>query len=124
MWVRLPKKIQYLKKELIIADYLLLCIGNTINFTNYIYLIMAALSVLQEIVLDILQKHSEKTLFGGLRCLLRNKDIYDLIEPQMKPSSPDYLSVVLSILEQKGKIKKETSSIPGHQGRKRIITIL
>ncbi len=86
---------------------------------------MAALSVLQEIVLDILQKNSEKTLFGGLRCLLRNKDIYDLIEQeQMRPSSPDYLSVVLSILEQKGKIKKETNSIPGHQGRKRIITIL
>jgi hypothetical protein len=86
---------------------------------------MTSLSALQETILDILQKHSEKTLFGGLRCVLRNKDIYDLIEnEQMKPSSPDYLSVVLSVLEQKGKIKKETGSIPGNQGRKRIITIL
>jgi len=85
---------------------------------------MSELSVLQEIVLNIVKKHSEKALFGSITCLLRNQDIYDLIEKQMKPSSQGYLTVVLNNLEEKGIIKKESNSIPGHQGRKRIITIL
>lgn len=86
---------------------------------------MPELSSLQELVLQIIEEHSSHTLFGKGNCLLKNQEIFDLIKDKnMKPSTVNYLSEVLSDLEYKKKIKRVTKSLPRHQGRKRIITIL
>lgn len=86
---------------------------------------MPELSSLQEIVLEILEMNSDKNLLSSKTCSIRNQDIYKAIKPEsMRPASVDYLSNVLKDLERKNKLKIDTQSLPGHQGRRRIITIL
>lgn len=86
---------------------------------------MSELSTLQELVLQILESNADRSLFGGAKCLLKNKEIFKKIEDvKMRPSSIDYISVVLTDLEKKGKVKKESKYLPGYQGIKRVITIL
>lgn len=86
---------------------------------------MSELSNLQEIILGIIEENSQKSLFEKGRCNLKNEDIFNLIkEKSMRPSTANYISIILGDLEKKGKIKRESKFCAGHQGRKRTITIL
>lgn len=81
---------------------------------------LTELTDLQESLLEAIKKNSENILLEK-KCFKKNKELRNLMSIK---TSENYISRVLSALEQKKKIKFKTEYLPGHQGKRRTITIL
>lgn len=82
---------------------------------------MPELTSLQYDLLRVLEQNSKRDLLRKV-CKLTGAEI--IAKMEKKPSSENYLTTALKILEQKGKIRVSTSYEVGYQGMRRIITIL
>lgn len=82
------------------------------------------MSELHDTVFEIIRSNSNNGLFDKGRCFLKNEEIFEMIAKKDRPSNSNYITIVLNKLEKKKILKKETKSVVGHQGLKRVITIL